>query len=202
MAMTSKPHPSRLHGRVPRDEACAIPGCLHPGEFRAPAAHRPGGDGPPPYCWLCLDHIREFNARYDYFAGMSAEQIYAAQSPMHGWESESRSFRAAGSADLPPRWADFKDPIDAIGARFRQRMGAAREERRMAADPRFTLAQHRALKTMGLTADADRRTLRRRYAELLRRYHPDRNGGDRGHEKALQAVIDAYTALAKAQAFA
>jgi DnaJ domain len=149
-----------------------------------------------------LDHIREFNASYDYFAGMSPDQIYAAHSPTHGWESESRTFRAAGSADLPPRWADFKDPIDAIGARFRQRMDEAREERRMDADPRFTREQHGALKVMGLSPDIDRRTLRRRYAELLRRYHPDKNGGDRSHEKALQAVIEAYTALAKATAFA
>jgi hypothetical protein len=148
-----------------------VPGCPDAGEFRAPASRTPSQDGPPQYRWLCLDHIREFNASYDYFAGMNADQIYAAQSPMHGWESEARAFRQAGSADLPPRWADFKDPIDALGARFRQRMD-------------------------------DRRTLRRRYADLLRRYHPDRNGGDRSHEKALQAVIEAYTALSKAAAFA
>lgn len=179
-----------------------MPGCPHPGEFRAPVSRAPSHDGPPQYRWLCLEHIREFNASYDYFAGMNADQIYAAQSPMHGWESEARAFRPAGSADLPPRWADFRDPIDAIGARFRQRMDEAREEQRQAADPRFTREEHRALKVMGLAADSDRRTLRRRYADLLRRYHPDRNGGDRSHEKALQAVIEAYTALSKAKAFA
>jgi hypothetical protein len=187
---------------VPRHEACAIAACPHDGEFRAPASRAPSYDGPPQYRWLCLDHIREFNASYDYFSGMTADQIYAAQAPMHGWESESRTFRAAGSADLPPRWADFKDPIDALGARFRQRMDEAREDQRQAADPRFTRDEHRALKVMGITAECDRRTLRRRYAELLRQYHPDRNGGDRSHEKALQAVIEAYTALAKAKAFA
>jgi DnaJ domain len=193
--MTSNPRPSnRHHGRVPRSDACAVPGCPHPGEFRAPASRAPSHDGPPHYRWLCLEHIREFNAAYDYFAGMNADQIYAAQSPMHGWESESRAFRPAGSADLPPRWADFKDPIDALDE--------AREEQRMATDPRFTRDEHRALKVMGITADSDRRTLRRRYAELLRRYHPDKNGGDRSHEKALQAVIEAYTALSKAKAFA
>jgi curved DNA-binding protein CbpA len=43
--------------------------------------------------------------------------------------------------------------------------------------------------------------LRIRYAELLRRYHPDHNGGDRAHEKALQAVIRAYTELKSRPAF-
>jgi curved DNA-binding protein CbpA len=37
---------------------------------------------------------------------------------------------------------------------------------------------------------------------LLRRYHPDHNGGDRSHEAALQGVIEAYQHLRKAAAFA
>ena len=50
--------------------------------------------------------------------------------------------------------------------------------------------------------DADRTDLRRRYSELVRRYHPDRNGGDRSHERALQEVIAAYQALKGRPAFA
>lgn len=156
-------------------------------------------DGPPAYRWLCLDHVREFNAGYNYFEGMSADQIMAAQSPTAGWETESRAFRPAGSADLPPRWADFKDPIDALGARFRQRMDEARRE---AADPRFTREEHRAMQLMGLSADADRAMLRRRYSELVRRYHPDRNGGDRSFESRLGEVVTAYQLLRKTKAFA
>lgn len=196
--MTS-PRSPRFHGRVPREAPCAVPGCQEPGEFRAPASPHRSPDGPPPYRWLCLDHVREFNAGYNYFEGMNADQIMAAQSPTAGWETESRTFRAAGSADLPPRWADFKDPMDALGARFRQRMDEARRE---AADPRFTREEHRALQLMGLATDADRAALRRRYSELVRKYHPDRNGGDRSHETRLGEVVAAYQLLRKAKAFA
>ncbi|MBD3745707.1 MAG: DnaJ domain-containing protein [Sphingopyxis terrae] len=196
--MTS-PRSPRFHGRVPREAPCAVPGCQEPGEFRAPASPHRSPDGPPPYRWLCLDHVREFNAGYNYFEGMNADQIMAAQSPTAGWETESRTFRAAGSADLPPRWADFKDPMDALGARFRQRMDEARRE---AADPRFTRKEHRALQLMGLATDADRAALRRRYSELVRKYHPDRNGGDRSHEVRLGEVVAAYQLLRKARPFA
>jgi hypothetical protein len=196
--MTS-PRSPRFHGRVPREAPCAVPGCQEPGEFRAPASPHRSPDGPPPYRWLCLDHVREFNAGYNYFEGMNADQIMAAQSPTAGWETESRTFRAAGRADLPPRWADFKDPMDALGARFRQRMDEARRE---AADPRFTREEHRALQLMGLATDADRAALRRRYSELVRKYHPDRNGGDRSHEVRLGEVVAAYQLLRKARPFA
>ncbi|WP_425299848.1 J domain-containing protein [Pseudomonas asplenii] len=53
---------------------------------------------------------------------------------------------------------------------------------------------------MGL--DSDRKGLRQRYSELVRRYHPDRNGGDRSHEARLQEVVDAYNHLRKLGAFA
>jgi hypothetical protein len=197
--LSSSARPSRFHGRVDREEACAVPGCREAGEFRAPVSSYRSPDGPPPWRWLCLDHVREFNAGYNFFDGMNADQIMAAQSPTAGWETESRAFRAAGSADLPPRWADFRDPMDALGARFRQRMDEARRE---AADPRFTREEHRALHTLGLESRADRGALRRRYSELVRRYHPDRNGGDRSHETRLGEVVAAYQLLRKAKAFA
>ena len=59
----------------------------------------------------------------------------------------------------------------------------------------------RALKILGLDVDADRRALRQAYSERVRRYHPDRNGGDRSHEAALQTVVEAYQRLKGSAAF-
>jgi hypothetical protein len=190
---------TRFHGRVERGEAdCAHPGCRAAGEFRAPAdGRRPGFDGPGDWRWLCLDHVRAFNSGYNYFDGMSPDEISAAQNPYGGWDRETRAFARAGGSP-PPKWADFTDPLDAVGARFRRASaeGPRRDGRALSEQDR------RSLRVMGLGTDADRRTLRQRYAHLLRRYHPDHNGGDRGHEKALQAVIEAYTQLKSRPAFA
>jgi hypothetical protein len=187
---------ARFHGRVAgAGRPCEEPGCTEPGEFRAPPPEGASpGDRPGRYRWFCLDHVRAFNAGYNFFNGMSAEEIHDAQRPLAGWERETRAFAHAG-ADAPPRWADFADPLDAIGARFRDKMEARRDGRPLAD------ADRRALKVLGLSADADKAALRKRYAELLQRYHPDRNGGDRSHERVLQAVIEAYQRLRKAPAF-
>ena len=88
-----------------------------------------------------------------------------------------------------PRWSDFRDPLDAINARFRPGERPREDGRPLSGDDR------RALKTLGLNADADRRALRQRYSDLVRRYHPDRNGGDRSKEGELQKVVEAYNAL-------
>ena len=76
---------ARFHGRYEAsDRECQAPGCDEPGEFRAPGSRGSSFDGPGDWRWFCLDHVREFNAGYDWFEGMSAEEIYAAQSPAAG----------------------------------------------------------------------------------------------------------------------
>jgi hypothetical protein len=186
---------SRLHGRVEGARAhCAIPGCTAPGEFKAPL--EPANfDGPGSWRFLCLEHVREHNARYNYFEGMSPDEIHEAQSPLGGWERPSRRFAANGS-DPPPKWSDFSDPLDAISGRF----GSIREP--TGKPSRFSKPERRALSVLGLAEDTDLHGLRQRYSTLVRRYHPDKNGGDRSHEGQLGQVIEAYQLLRKAPAFA
>ena len=90
----------------------------------------------------------QHNARYNYFAGMSPDEIEAAQSPIAGWERATRAF-ATNGADRGPAWSDFADPLDAIARAFRP-------ELRRAAVDRFTAGERHALGVMGLKDDVDR----------------------------------------------
>ena len=183
-----------MHGRVEGARArCAAPGCTAPGEFKAPL-QAANFDGPGEWRFLCLDHVREHNAAYNYFEGMSPDEITRAQSPIGGWERPSRRF-ASNGADPPPAWSDFADPLDAISGRFGNIRGRATPSR-------FSKEERRALDVLGLGEDADRHAVRQRYSNLVRRYHPDKNGGDRTHEGRLGEVIAAYQLLRKAAAFA
>jgi DnaJ domain len=192
-----KKKPNRFHGRVESEgRICAIDGCAEEGEFRAPPIYgaRHGYDGPGEYRWLCLDHVREFNQGYDFFDGMDQEQIFEAQHPVRGWDSNRRIYQT-GPSDAPA-WSDFTDPLDAIGARF-----TARVSRPQTPGRAISAGDRKALKTLGLGEDAERSDIRRRYSELVRKYHPDRNGGDRTQEKHLAEVIAAYTQLKESPDF-
>ena len=182
---------TKFHGRVEgAADRCAVPGCTEPGEYKAPL--EPANfNGPGHWRFLCLDHVREHNSAYNYFEGMSAEEISAAQNVYGGWERSVRAF--SPTAGATPVWSDFADPLDAIAARFRDVRGAATS--------RFSKPERRALSVLGLGEDCDRHALRSRYSKLVRRYHPDKNGGDRSHETRLGEVIDAYQLLRKAPAF-
>lgn len=188
----------RFHGRIGSgNRRCEWPGCPEPGEFRAPGPRGSSFDGPGDYRWYCLEHVRQFNAGYDWFDGMSAEEIMAAQHPIHGWDRQTRAFSSTAGIDQAPRWADYADPLEAISRRARARRPAQRADGKV-----FTPDQRRALEVLGLDIHADRRALRQRYSQLVHALHPDRNGGDRSSEKRLQAVIEAYQLLRKAAIFA
>jgi DnaJ domain len=191
----------RFHGRVENTgKPCSAPGCEQAGEFRAPPddTAKLRQDRPPQWRWFCLEHVRAFNAGYNFFGGMSAEEIAAAQRPYAGWDRETRAF-SSNATSPPPKWQDFADPLDAVSAGLRERM---RESAARADGKALSPEDRKALKVLSLSHDADRKMLRARYTELARRYHPDHNGGDRSHEKTLQDVIAAYTHLRKAPAFA
>lgn len=195
MATTSRQHGRRgpANGIHADDgELCAAPGCVQSGYYRAPRTADDPGTGR--WRFLCLDHVRAFNAGYNYFAGMDEEAIRAAQHPLHGW-ADRTAWIDGWSAT--PRWHDFSDPLDAIAARFRPGSSPSGNS----ATPATSAADRRALQALGLNADADRAAIRRAYSERLRRFHPDRNGGDRRHEDQLQQVIEAYAHLRGLAAF-
>ena len=85
---------------------------------------------------------------------MTADEISMAQSPVQFWPSETRAFRANGNVDSPPKWAEFKDPLDAISTRFRSRLPKERADGQI-----LSPEDRKALRTLGLSEDADRRAI-------------------------------------------
>ena len=53
---------------------CDHPDCAEAGEHRAPRDR-----GLKEYYWFCLEHVRAYNAAWDYFRGMSATEIEACR---------------------------------------------------------------------------------------------------------------------------
>lgn len=148
--------------------------------------------------WLCARHAAEHNRSWNYFDGLSAEEAQKARlSSTYGdrptWEM-GKNERAAAAAKARGQ-ADFEDPLGALGedgAPARADAGSYREGRKL---PRL---QVKAFETLDLKVTAPSGDIRRRYAELVRRYHPDSNGGDRSAEAQLQEVVKAHQILKKA----
>jgi hypothetical protein len=182
---------------------CERPGCAEPGQFRAPKGRANEGE----YWRFCLDHVREYNSSYNYFAGMPLDAVESYQkSAMTGhrptWSMGVNGFRHAGGGQTN-RWAEgesaaprTQDPFEFFrGAGFARQGEPAAEE---ASRPTVRTAERAAFATLDLEIDATKDEIKARYKALVKRFHPDANGGDRGTEDRFRAIVQAYGLLKSA----
>jgi hypothetical protein len=165
----------------PAERACDEPGCTRPAPCRAPK----GRDKLEEFYWFCTDHAAEYNRRWNYFAGMTDEEFTQFRDGEMVGHRPTWTFRAdAGAREASESKIWRKD-----GSRMYPKQAAARPE------PRLGVREREALEDLGLDQRASPEDIRARYAELIKRYHPDSNGGDRSTEGRLQRVIRAVKVL-------
>lgn len=177
------------------EQSCEWQGCALAGTHRAPKGRHADGE----YYRFCLDHVREYNKSYNYFSGMDDDQTRAYQrDALTGhrptWKMGVNAKAADGTA-----WSDT-DPQQAARARAEARAGRgkARTSSSGARAPKLKQLEARAFETLGLPHHARNAEIKTRYKELVKRLHPDANGGDRSLEDRLREIINAYSLLKKA----
>ena len=110
-----------------------------------------------------------------------------------GREKNARGRRRARGGFRAAEW-EASDPFSMLGE-----TGGQPGHARPASEGRKILnAQRRAFDVLGLEADAKRTDIKARFKMLVKRHHPDANGGDRGSEDTLREIIQAYNYLKSA----
>lgn len=184
----------RLRSELP---GCQWPGCTAPATHRAPKGRLRAGQ----YWRFCLDHVREYNNSYNFFAGMSEEAVAKFQKDAITGHRPTWKMGSLGGSRTAPQggfraagWAAV-DPFNLLGDGEVRGNGHARP----AAEGRKILnAQRRALDVLGLEAHANRADIKAKFKVLVKQHHPDANGGDRGSEERLREIIAAYNYLKSA----
>lgn len=191
---SSHPHNQtvRRRGPPPPDPAaagrgCGAPGCAEPGTHRAPRSR----DALHDYVWFCLAHVREYNAAWDYYKGMAPQEIEGHLRADTAWQRPTWPLGSLGSG----RGLDPEALLDPLGILRDTPLHAARRRPLPAEPVRPPPELRAALDVMGLEWPTDGPTLRARWKELAKRFHPDANGGRRDAEEQLKDVNRAYSLL-------
>ena len=175
---------------------CQWKGCGRPAPHRAPKGR--GRDGE--YFAFCVDHVRAYNAAYNYFDGMSDAEVTDFQKDaMTGhrptWKVGANSWAhgTASGVSGARGGAGFQahDPHGLFAERARQ----AREE---PVARRLKPIEKKSLEALHLPESATKGEIKARFKELVKRHHPDSNGGDTRTEDTLREIIQAYNYLKKA----
>ncbi|WP_374377808.1 DnaJ domain-containing protein [Dongia sp.] len=186
----------------PRPVTCNHAGCKEAGTFRAPKSRDRLND----YYWFCLDHVREYNRTWDYYAGMGPAEIEkSVRSSIVGdrptWKlgqrtASGRQYKFANGT----RFDLFPEDVQAdIEARMGQAKQRADKEARARARRKLS-AEDQALAVLDLVAPVDWDVIKARYKALAKQLHPDSNGGDKEAEERLKVVNQAYSTLKRAAA--
>lgn len=171
--------------------ACDHPACAQAGEFRAPRSRRNLGE----FYWFCLEHVRAYNQAWDYYRGMSPEEIERERRRDTVGQRPTWPMGPRGEAFMHARMRGI-DP-DAIDAALRRMMGEDDPPPRRA---RPATPEDEALRVLDLPPGASFEEVKARYKVLAKLHHPDANGGDKAAEERLKSINQAYTLL-KSQAF-
>jgi curved DNA-binding protein CbpA len=178
---------------------CDWPNCTEQASHRAPK----GRNREHEYWRFCLPHVREYNQSYNFFAGMSDDAVARYQKDALTGHLPTWRFGAVGGKKRTKAGvgqyfddAGAADPLDILREFGVPGAGA---QSRAEAERRRTVhnAERKALHALGLEETATGPEIKARFKELVKRHHPDANGGDRASEDKLREIIEAYNYLKK-----
>jgi hypothetical protein len=181
---------------------CQWKGCEKPGLHRAPRGR--GRDGQ--WFLFCIDHVRQYNASYNYFEGMNDSEVQTFQKDAitgHrptwkvGMNGTAKDGPGTGAATSQANKGVFGwralDPHQFFARRAKAAREAPAETRRQ-----LKPLEKKSLQTLNLSGSASRIEIKARFKELVKVYHPDANGGDARSGDKLREIIQAYNLLKQA----
>lgn len=178
--------PGKAKKAEPVTRMCEAPDCIKAGDCRVSKSPKNLSE----YIWLCAGHARAHNEAWDFFKDMGDDDIQrfreeALTGHRPTWPLGKRAAKArmgqSPLGNVNDSHAMFAEDGDAGTVR--------RPERHL------TRLQIIAMDTLQLAHNATLIEIKARYKELVKRFHPDANGGDRGAEERLKQVIKAYGVL-------
>ncbi len=179
--------------RRPRtaQHTCEWQGCRKEATHRAPKGRGREKD----YWRYCLEHVREYNQNYNFFQGMSDDDVRKYQKDALTGHRPTWKMGTGKNADPGRFYAE--NGIDPFSM-YRELGGEGRTgEASKAKSEGRTIrnAERKAFNTLGLETSAARAEIKAKFHDLVKRHHPDSNGGDRSTEDRLIEIIQAYNYL-------
>ena len=183
----------------PSIPVCQWDGCDKPGAHRAPVGRHAEGQ----FFLFCFEHVKDYNKGYNYFSGLSDTEIARYQKEAITGHRPTWTGGVNKAAKASPLQSTMRSGSAASQARMKDPFGFVQQgrggaSRYQSSDRKLKTLEAKALETLGLTVSSTPTDIKTRYKELVKKHHPDANGGDRASEERFRAVIEAYKLLKQA----
>jgi hypothetical protein len=164
------------------ENICDHKSCKKIGSYKAPIEK----DNSKKFKWLCLDHIKEFNRNWDYFKGMSDQEVCEFLKSDMTWHKPTQSFNSPNNF-FSILW---KNTLNEVGGILSNGHG-----KYIKTIINFSNKDIEAFKIIELEVDTKWEKIQNQFKKLVKKYHPDMNAGNKKFEEKLKIVTLAYAQL-------
>jgi len=151
---------------------------------------------------FCLEHVRAYNAKWDFHVHMSPKDIEAEIRRVATWDRPTWPLGLNGGSPKKARaWsrADIHDPMNlGAGTAFDPTQRKKTRQKSWAEDQGLKTDERKALKVFDLDGPITLADLKNRYKQLVKQHHPDKHGGSHEAEARMKTINSAYQLLSAA----
>ena len=160
---------------------CDWNNCKKVGNYKAPIEK----DNSKKFRLLCLEHIKIFNKKWNYFANMTNEEIeYFIKSDLT-WHKPTKSFNSSENF-FNILWNNaLEDKLNIFESSNFENFKK----------DKLTSTDRDALDIMGLKYEAKWEEIQKKFNSLVKKYQPDKNLGSKKFEDKLKKITLAYSKL-------
>ena len=163
------------------NKVCFNNSCFKKGKYRAPKSRTNLNH----YVWFCLEHIREYNKSWNYYEGMNEQQIEIDIRATTTWERPTWPINGKNPKDLG--YFNIRFETSFISENYLN----------VPQNNNFKQKEIKAFKKLEINPTVDIDLIKTAYKKLVKRFHPDNNGGEKIYEEKLRSIIEAYSLLKK-----
>ena len=160
-------------------QTCFNKKCFKKAEYRAPKSRSNLND----YHWFCLEHIREYNKSWNYYEGMSENEIEFEIRSSTTWERPTWPINGKSNINFDNLNLDFDASI------------IVNKTLNSSDTINFKQNELQAFKKLEINPTIDINLIKSSYKKLVKKFHPDNNNGKKVFEEKLKSIIEAYTLL-------
>ena len=158
------------------EQKCAHINCNKIGNFKAPISRENINE----YIYFCIEHIREYNKKWNYYEGLNNEEIEAEIRKATTWERPTWSIRDGVKKNWDNINFEFHD-FDNLNNKEAEKK-----------NENFTIDEIKAFKIFNISPTKNIEIIKKAYKKLVKKYHPDYNMGNKEYENKIKEVNQAY----------
>jgi len=163
--------------------------CTKLGEYRAPKSRLNLNE----YHFFCLKHVTEYNKSWDFYQGLSVDQIELSMRKDTVWDRPSWPLKGNPSK-IMDQLNEFLIKDYSLFEKDREMRDFLKNKIK---NENLTPLESKSLVALGLKMPISLDQVKKKYKKLVKIFHPDVNANDKEAEQKFKEITEAYKILLK-----